>query len=378
MSAFCQPAADYLADKRIKELLERIVVSLLGTRPEKPEQHIIKFLRNSLGDYEAWPTFHGAPSDAPVRVSGPATPTGRRSSVISQSILSGASASLRRNAFSAKVTSSTDVVIKTYPKDDATSASLTSIVKRVDLFSFLEDDQRRTLVGAMFPRNFADGSIIIRQGAQPDNFYILTAGQCRVLKRTGDTETQVCILHPGQYFGELALISGSTRAATVIAFGDVQTWAIDQMTYLGLLKEGHSKKRRRYHFLLKNVPLLKILTDYEIELVADALTPVNPQSGEVIIRQGEEGDDFYIILDGECQVFKANPVTNAPQDVGKLSAGGYFGELALMQDAPRAATIVAGQGCKLVRLQRGAFHRLLGPCNVFFTDNAKHYQAKTP
>jgi cAMP-dependent protein kinase regulator len=183
-------------------------------------------------------------------------------------------------------------------------------------------------------------------------------------------------LHPGQYFGELALISGSTRAASVIAFGDVKTWAIDQTTYLGLLKEGHSRKRRRYRFLLRNVPFLKILTDYEIELVADALTPVNPKSGEEIVKEGEEGDDFYIILDGECRVAKQDPVTEQAQDLGKLSAGGYFGELALMKNAPRAATVVAGEGCKLVKLQGSSFHRLLGPCNVFFTENAKNYVAK--
>jgi cAMP-dependent protein kinase regulator len=229
----------------------------------------------------------------------------------------------------------------------------------------------------MFPMNFDDGQVIIRQGAQPDNFYILVSGQCRVLKRIRDQEAQVAVLSAGQYFGELALISGSTRAATVIAFGQVKTWAIDQTTYLGLLKEGHSQKRRRYRFLLRNVPFLKVLVDYEIELVCDALTPVNPKDGEVIIRQGQTGDEFFIILDGECAVSKEDPDSHEVQQLGKLTAGGYFGELALMNDRPRAATVTACEGCKLVKLDRSSFHRLLGPCNIFFTENAKHYQTRT-
>jgi cAMP-dependent protein kinase regulator len=61
----------------------------------------------------------------------------------------------------------------------------------------------------MFEMNFADGQIIIRQGDAPDNFYILAEGDVSILKKQGDTNVQVAVLHPGACFGELALISGS-------------------------------------------------------------------------------------------------------------------------------------------------------------------------
>jgi cAMP-dependent protein kinase regulator len=225
----------------------------------------------------------------------------------------------------------------------------------------------------MFPISFKGGHVIIKQGAPPDNFYILNSGDCRVLKRTGDEEKQVALLHPGQYFGELALISGRARAATVVSGGDVTCWAIDQTTYLGLLKEHHVQKRQRYQSLLRSVPALSALPDYEILLVADALQPVDPPDGEAIIKQGDSGDEFFIILEGECRVMKKEDGAQEAQQVALLGSGQYFGELALMRDSPRAATVVAGPQCKLIKLDRASFHRLLGPCYQLFQENMKSY-----
>jgi cAMP-dependent protein kinase regulator len=364
-------ALEYLEQKKIRELLERILVSVVEARPENPQLYIVEMLRKGRQGAEAWPPdMTRAASHEPIPPH-----ENRRSAVVPYPQLT--SSPSRRNAFSSKMTSATDVHIVVYPKDEATTQTLIDIVKRVGLFSFLGDEQRATLVGVMFPKDFHDGDVIMHQGDQADNFYILTDGRCRVLKKAGGTESQVAVLNPGQYFGEVALISGSGRTATIIALGEVKTWALDQMTYLGLLKEGHTQKRRQYHSLLRNVPFLSALSDHEIELVTDALMPLNPKEAEVVIKQGERGDEFYIILDGECTVSREDPSSHAIFQLGKLKAGGYFGELALMTEAPRAATVTAGPGCKLVKLDRSSFHRLLGPCNRFFTENAKLYETRT-
>lgn len=371
----------YLEGKKIKPLLQRIVLALLENRPESPESYIIQMLSSKSksgtdDEMEMWPSFSGKLKDLQTSTIGHgASFAGRRQSAISASVLSRNALLTRRKAMSSKMTSSTDVEIRVVPKDEATFASLESSIKKVDLFSFLNDEQRQTLVNAMFKLTFKDGDVIIKQGDQPDNFYILDSGKCKVFKKSGDKETQVAALSPGQYFGELALISGSTRAASVVADGDVGCWAIDQTTYLGLLKEVHSQKRQRYRNLLRNVPFLKVLQDYEILLVADALQPVNPAKGEVIVKQGDDGDEFFIILEGECVVSKKEEGEEEEKEVGRLRSGAYFGELALMQNAPRAATVSAGDNCKLVKLDRASFHRLLGPCSQTFTEGMKLYQS---
>ena len=379
MSQTRPTAEQYLEQKKIKQLLQRLVLSLLENRPDDPEAHIVQILSKSKSEaseeLDLWPTLSGRVVDPTMSTVASATVTGRRQSAISPSLLSGRSTCIRRKAMSSKMTSSTDVEIRVVPKDEATFASLEASIKKVDLFSFLTDEQRQTLVNAMFKLEFKDGDVIIKQGDQPDNFYILNSGKCKVFKKSGDKETQVAALSPGQYFGELALISGSTRAASVIADGEVSCWAIDQTTYLGLLKEGHNKKRQRYRALLRNVPFLKVLQDYEILLVADALQPVNPAKGEVIVKQGDTGDEFFIILEGECVVTKKEEGDDEAKEVGKLRSGSYFGELALMQNTPRAATVIAGDNCKLVKLDRASFHRLLGPCSQIFTEGMKLYQS---
>jgi cAMP-dependent protein kinase regulator len=243
----------YLEDKGIKQILQRIVVALLEARPDNPERYIMDFLAQSsrppavepavslptapvpppaspspapqarAEDVEQWPSMLGKSPDSAVVASrvpgtGPAAP--RRASYVSASVLSLQGSLTRRKGMSSKMTSSTAVEIRVVPKDPETFAQLVETVKRIDLFAFLQPEPRHQLVNAMFPISFKDGHVIIKQGAPPDNFYILNSGDCRVLKRTGDEEKQVALLHPGQYFGELALISGRARAATVIAAGD--------------------------------------------------------------------------------------------------------------------------------------------------------------
>ena len=380
MSVSRQTAEQYLDSKQIRQLLQRIVVSLLENRPENVEEHIIQMLSpksHTEEPVESWPSFNEEGKDSVVTTSSISSNTnvGRRQSQISPNLLSRHGQSQRRKGMSSRMTSNTEVTIRSVPKDPETFEKLQSIVKKVDLFSLLQDEQRETLVNAMFRKEYKGGDVIIKQGDAPDNFYIIESGRCSVYKRAGEQQNKVASLSVGQYFGELALISGSTRTATVSADDDVTCWAIDQTTYLCLLKEQHVLKRKRYTALLRNLPFLKVLQDYEVMLIADALVPVNPEKGTNVVKQGDEGNDFYIILEGECTVLKEDGDPPVQKEVGKLRSGAYFGELALIQNTPRAATIVAGDRCKLVKLDRASFQRLLGPCMEIFTDNMKLYQS---
>lgn len=107
--------------------------------------------------------------------------------------------------------------------------------------------------------------------------------------------------------------------------------------------------------------------------MADALEPVSFEDGETIVKQGEAGDDFYIIVEGCAVVLQQkNEVTfikkydnnhhltihkhfqqNEEQaEVGRLGPSDYFGEIALLLDRPRAATVVTRGHLKCVKLDR--------------------------
>ncbi|MEP7060483.1 MAG: cyclic nucleotide-binding domain-containing protein [Actinomycetota bacterium] len=86
-----------------------------------------------------------------------------------------------------------------------------------------------------------------------------------------------------------------------------------------------------------------------VERLSRNLIPVTAGGGEVVIREGDPGDRFYLIEDG------AVAVTAAGRHVADLGPGDFFGEIALLRDAPRNATVTAGGPVKLLVLERAEF-----------------------
>jgi CRP-like cAMP-binding protein len=92
------------------------------------------------------------------------------------------------------------------------------------------------------------------------------------------------------------------RAATVKCTSPATLWALDRVTFRRILMENTSRKRRMYENFLEEVPLLVSLEAYERHKIADALESVSFADGDVIIKQGDVGDQFYIIEAGETRV----------------------------------------------------------------------------
>ena len=114
---------------------------------------------------------------------------------------------------------------------------------------------------------------------------------------------------------------------------------------------------------------------YERLTVADALTPVQFNDGDIIVKQGEPGDDFYVIEEGTAIVLQRRSADEPEVEVGRLHKSDYFGEIALLLDRPRAATVVAKGPLKCVKLDRARFERLLGPCADILKRNLEHYNS---
>lgn len=112
-----------------------------------------------------------------------------------------------------------------------------------------------------------------------------------------------------------------------------------------------------YEGFLEDVPLLAGLKPYERAKIADALETVKFKAGENIITEGEPGDNFYMLENGEAQAHKSG----VDRPVKDYKRGDFFGELALLNDQPRAASIIAKTDCKVAKLGRDGFKRLLGP-----------------
>ncbi len=108
--------------------------------------------------------------------------------------------------------------------------------------------------------------------------------------------------------------------------------------------------------------------------ICDALQVEKVDAGQYIIKENEPGDRFYIIEEGEAYAEKINKDDgNKPVHVYDYSKGGIFGELALIRNEPRAASVVAKTPCKLLTLERMSFKRLLGPIENILKRNSEAY-----
>jgi cAMP-dependent protein kinase regulator len=112
-----------------------------------------------------------------------------------------------------------------------------------------------------------------------------------------------------------------------------------------------------YESFLEEVPLLSTLTPYERSKIADALETQKFPSGQTIIQEGDPGDSFYLLEFGEADAYKQGN----PSPVKHYEKGDFFGELALLNDAPRAASVISKTEVKVATLGKPAFQRLLGP-----------------
>jgi len=111
--------------------------------------------------------------------------------------------------------------------------------------------------------------------------------------------------------------------------------------------------------LLPLVPLFAGLQDFEVEQLAEAFSTQDFEAGEVIIRQGDDGDKFYLLEEGAAAVRVAAGPGEPELEVHQYSKGGFFGERALLTDEPRGASVVATRRCRCSFLLKERFRDLL-------------------
>ncbi|XP_071550922.1 cAMP-dependent protein kinase type I regulatory subunit isoform X1 [Panulirus ornatus] len=350
----------YVQRHNIQQILKDAIVSLCVSRPDNP----IAFLR----DY-----FHKLDREA-VRECERRVVTPEDADDLSPMPTHITTSKTRRGAISAEPLSEDDAtsyVKKVVPKDYKTMAALQKAIGKNVLFAHLDENERSDIFDAMFPVNALPGEVIIQQGDEGDNFYIIDQGEVEIFVN-GEHVTSIS---DGGSFGELALIYGTPRQATVKANADTKLWGIDRDSYRRILMGSTIRKRKMYEEFLSKVSILESLDKWERLVVADALEPVSFESGSTVVRQGEAGDDFYIIVEGTAVVMQARTPADEPVEVGRLGTSDYFGEIALLLDRPRAATVIADGSLKCVKLDRARFERVLGSCADILKRNIEQYNS---
>jgi CRP-like cAMP-binding protein len=249
---------------------------------------------------------------------------------------------------------------KSFPKSgDAKKLILAAITPNI-LFKACSGDEFGDIVDAFEMVEVKDGAYVINQGEQGEHFYVVEDGSLDIFVKMGGSDAKVGVpLVKGAAFGELALMYNTPRAATIKASMDCKLWAIDRNTFRSIVTHYKYARMKMYMGFLKKVQiggkaLGDVLSATDLDHMALALDSDSFKAGDVIIREGEKGDNFYIIEDGEVDVQKdGKSVTN-------LTTGQFFGEKALLSEDVRQATCIAKGALKVLCMAREDFVLMLG------------------
>ncbi len=105
--------------------------------------------------------------------------------------------------------------------------------------------------------------------------------------------------------------------------------------------------------LLARVPLLARCSKRELARIAALADLVEFREGETVMREGKPGLEFFVIVDGKARV------TRRGRKLADLGAGDWFGEIALLSNTPRTATVVAGSPLRALVLTRSGLSALI-------------------
>ena len=162
----------------------------------------------------------------------------------------------------------------------------------------------------MEERRARPGEAVIKQGEDGSELFVIDSGEldCHKVFKEGDPPTYLKTYYPGEAFGELSLLYSAPRAATITAKTDTLLWVLDRDTFNNIVKDAAAKKRTSYEAFLSKVDLLANMDPYERGKIADAFKEVKFSAGDYVIREGDPGDTFYFLEEGDAEATKTlNP-----------------------------------------------------------------------
>lgn len=153
-------------------------------------------------------------------------------------------------------------------------------------------------------------------------------------------------------------------------------FCLDRDTFNNIVKSSAIEVRERYETFLKKIDVFKGLDPYERSKLSDALITKNFKKDDYIIKEGEEGSDFYLIMEGEAvAIKKINGEDVVVFEYKDNDGNDYFGEKALLEKGKRNASIkVISDKMTVAYMDCDSFKRLLGPIEDILKRNFAKYE----
>jgi len=268
-----------------------------------------------------------------------------------------------------------------------------NLLRRWEIFSHFTDEQLALLGQCATCDRFPAGSVLFREGEPSQEAYLVASGGVRIQRKTPYGHFSLAALAPGALFGETAFVDRAPRSGSAVTTSEAELIALNaaalsaQMErdtrfklalYWAFWKSLSSKLRQTNENLSRffsesgkppstappsprestaefRVDLAskrklfeeQKLSNLEINFLTSLSRERKYGSNQVIFREGETGNEMYVVLEGRVMISKYIPGAGE-EALAFLERGGYFGEMALIDNAPRSADAKAHENGAVV------------------------------
>ncbi len=283
--------------------------------------------------------------------------------------------------------------------------SIPSLLRRWEVFAHFTDQQLELLAPCVVRSRVPAGTLIMKEGEPSLDAYLIESGEVRIQRKTPYGSFDLAVLEPGDLFGETSFVDRSTRSGDAMTVSDTDLLTLspaalepamesDQRLTLALhwaLWKSLSKKLRQTNdkltqffsatgkpattrsaaprdaageFRIDLAAKRKLfqeqkLTNLEINFLAALSREKKLAPQKVIFREGEVGDEMYVVLEGRVMISKYIPGAGE-EALAFLERGDYFGEMALIDNQPRSADAKAhDSGAVVLAIPREVLNGIL-------------------
>ncbi|CAD8175040.1 unnamed protein product [Paramecium pentaurelia] len=198
-------------------------------------------------------------------------------------------------------------------------------------FAHISDQHKEDIVMKMFYCKVAANEFVFQQNDQASAYFIIDQGICDIIIN-GEVKKQ---LTTGEGFGELALLYGAPRSASVKTKDECFFWGIDRGTFRAAVEELVQKEYDENRKFIDSIKFFEWMTVDQKDMIAGAIITQSFKKGQAIVNEGDMASSYFIIKSGMVKIMKGG------NELRQMSVGDSFGEQALYQNSVRGASVIA-------------------------------------
>ncbi|MEP6939472.1 MAG: cyclic nucleotide-binding domain-containing protein, partial [Rudaea sp.] len=254
--------------------------------------------------------------------------------------------------------------------------ALTRVQKNVRVLAQITPLQLREFMLDSDVRTPKSGETIFQRNDYTNSFYSIVDGEVRVVldeaAKTGVT------LRKGEFFGEMSLISGRRRSATVVAGNNCVLIETPRRSMNRLINSVEGVKREIDKVFVMRAIQSRFAPEASAEQLADIVDTAKLQkfqAGDVLFNEGEAGDCLHLVRVGSLTI--SRNIGGKDVVLSYVAAGNYVGEMALLGEAKRSATAKAAIASETIRLDGAAFMKLVNRIPMLKLRLQEEYRQRT-